>query len=46
MVPTLSAFCAWNGGIFRSRPFLLFAVFWAIGGLASNWTNRTGDYSK
>ncbi len=46
VVPTLSAFCAWNAGIPGSEPFLLFAVFWAIGVLASNWTNPTGDYSK
>jgi hypothetical protein len=26
--------------------FSLFAVFWALGRLASNWTSRTGDYAK
>ena len=46
VVPTLSAFCAWRAGIPGSMPFLIFAVFWAIGTLASNWRSRTGDYSK
>jgi len=46
VVPTLSAICAWTAGIPGSKPFLLFAVFWAIGVVASNWTNRTGDYWK
>jgi hypothetical protein len=46
VVPTLSAFYSWNAGIPGSKPFLLFAVFWAGGVLASNWTNRTGDYAK
>jgi len=46
VVPTLSAFCAWSAGVPGSKPFLIFAVFWAIGTLASNWRSRTGDYSK
>jgi len=46
VVPTLGALCAWNAGIPGSKPFLIFAVFWAIGTLASNWRSRTGDYSK
>jgi len=46
VVPTLSALWAWRAGVPGSRPFLLFAVFWALGALASNWTSRTGDYSK
>jgi hypothetical protein len=46
VVPTLGAFCAWRSGVPGSKPFLIFAVFWAIGTLASNWTSRTGDYSK
>jgi hypothetical protein len=46
VVPTLSTFYAWKAGIPGSKPFLIFAVFWAIGTLASNWRSSTGDYSK
>jgi hypothetical protein len=46
VVPTLSAVCAWSAGVPGSKLFLIFAVFWAIGTLASNWRSRTGDYSK
>jgi hypothetical protein len=46
VVPTLSALCAWNAKVSGSTLFLMFAVFWAIGTLASNWRSRTGDYSK
>jgi hypothetical protein len=46
VVPTLGAFCAWNADVPGSKLFLIFAVFWAIGTLASNWRSRTGDYSK
>jgi hypothetical protein len=46
VVPTLGAFCAWRAGVPGSMPFLIFAVFWAIGTLASNWRSPTGDYSK
>ena len=46
VVPTLSTFYAWKAGIPGSKPFLVFAVFWAIGTLASNWRSPTGDYSK
>lgn len=46
VVPTLSAVSAWSAGVPGSQLFLLFAVFWAIGTLASNWRSRTGDYSK
>ena len=46
VVPTLSALCAWNSGVPGSKLFLIFAVIWAIATLASNWTSRTGDYSK
>ena len=46
VVPTLSAFCAWRASVPGSKLFLIFAVFWAIGTLASNWRSRTGDYSK
>jgi hypothetical protein len=46
VVPTLGAFCAWRASVPGSKPFLIFAVFWAIGTLASNWRSRIGDYSK
>jgi hypothetical protein len=46
MVPTLSTFLAWRSGVPWSGKFFLFAVFWALGTLASNWTSRTGDYAK
>jgi len=46
VVPTLSAFSAWRASVPGSKLFLIFAVFWAIGTLASNWRSRTGDYSK
>jgi len=46
VVPTLSTLYAWKAGIPGSKPFLIFAGFWAIGTLASNWRSRTGDYSK
>jgi hypothetical protein len=45
-VPTLAALCAWRAGVPASKPFLIFAAIWAIATLASNWTSRTGDYSK
>jgi hypothetical protein len=46
VVPTLSALYAWNVGLPGSKPFLIFAMFWAIGTLASNWRSQTGDYAK
>jgi hypothetical protein len=46
VVPTLSAFRAWSASVPGSKPFLVFAVIWAIATLASNWASRTGDYSK
>jgi hypothetical protein len=46
VVPTLSALWAWRASVPGSKLFLLFAGFWAIGTLASNWRSRTGDYSK
>ena len=46
LVPTLSAFLAWRWRVPGSGWFFLFALFWALGTLASNWTSRTGDYSK
>jgi hypothetical protein len=46
VVPTLSTVCAWRAGIPGSKLFLIFAVFWAIGTVSSNWRNQTGDYAK
>jgi hypothetical protein len=46
VVPTLGVLCAWRSGVPGSKLFLIFAVIWAIATLASNWTSRTGDYSK
>jgi hypothetical protein len=44
--PTLGALWAWSSGVPWSKVFFLAALFWAVGTLASNWTSRTGDYSK
>src|SRR5271165_292664 len=46
VVPTLGALWAWRAGVPWSKQFLLFALFWAAGTLASNWRSRTGDYAK
>lgn len=46
LVPTLGALWAWRQGIPWSKPFVVFALIWAAATLASNWTSRTGDYSK
>jgi hypothetical protein len=46
VVPTLGAFIACHWGVPWSKWFFLFAVVWALATLASNWTSRTGDYSK
>ena len=46
VVPTLGAVCAWRGQVPGSKFFLLFALVWAAATLASNWTSRTGDFSK
>src|SRR5438128_12331384 len=46
VVPSLGAFWAWRSGVRGSKLFLLFALFWAAGTLASNWTSRAGDYAK
>jgi hypothetical protein len=46
IIPTASVVYAWRERIPGSKAFLIFAVFWAIGTLASNWRSRTGDYSK
>lgn len=46
VVPTLGIFWAWQSGVPGSKLFFLFALGWAVATLASNWTSRTGDYSK
>jgi hypothetical protein len=46
VVPTLGALWVWRSRVPWSRVFFLVALFWAVGTLASNWTSRTGDYSK
>src|SRR6266550_3824439 len=46
VVPTLGALWAWRSGVQGSKLFLLVALFWAVGTLASNWTSRVGDFSK
>ncbi len=46
VIPTVSAFLAWRSGVPWSGPFFLFAIVWGVATLASNWTSRTGDYSK
>ena len=44
--PTLAALCAWRSAVPGSGWFLLFALGWGVGTLASNWRSSTGDYSK
>lgn len=46
VVPTLGAVCAWRAGVPGSRPFLIFALIWAMATLSSNWRSKTGDFSK
>jgi hypothetical protein len=46
VIPTLGAFWAWRSRVPWSKLFFLVALFWSFGTLASNWTSRTGDYSK
>jgi hypothetical protein len=46
ITPTLGALWAWRSGVPWSGWFCLFALGWALGTLASNWTSRTGDYAK
>jgi hypothetical protein len=46
IVPTLAALCAWLSRVPWSGLFVFFALGWALGPVASNWTSRTGDYSK
>ncbi|MDP9159745.1 MAG: hypothetical protein M3O09_05885 [Acidobacteriota bacterium] len=46
VIPTLAALWAWLSGIPYSKLFFGLAMFWAVGTWASNWTSKTGDYSK
>jgi hypothetical protein len=46
LVPSLGVLWAWRSGVPGSKLFFLVSLFWAVGTLASNWTSRTGDYSK
>ncbi len=46
VIPTLGVLWAWRAGVPGSKLFLLFALGWAAGTLASNWRSPTGDYSK
>jgi hypothetical protein len=46
VVPTLGLLWAWYAGVPGAKLFFLFSVFWSFGTVASNWTSRTGDYSK
>ena len=46
IIPTLGALWAWLSGVPWGGSFFLFALIWALGTFGSNWTSRTGDYSK
>ena len=46
IIPTIAALYGWLSGVPWSGWFCVFALGWALGTLASNWTSRTGDYSK
>jgi hypothetical protein len=46
VVPTLAMLWAWRSRVPGGGLFFLFATLWALGTLASNWTSRTGDFSK
>jgi hypothetical protein len=46
VVPTLGAVWAWRAGVPGSKVFVLVALGWAVGTLASNWRSPSGDYSK
>jgi hypothetical protein len=46
VVPLLGALWAWHSSVPWSKPFLVFALLWAAGTLASNWRSSTGDYAK
>src|SRR5215470_2876931 len=44
--PAIGALLAWHAGVPWSKWFCIFALFWALGTFASNWTSGRGDYSK
>ena len=46
IIPTLAALWAWRSRVPWSGWFCVFALGWALGTVASNWTSSTGDYSK
>jgi hypothetical protein len=46
LIPTLGVLWAWRSGVAGSKVFFPAAVAWAVATLASNWTSRSGDYSK
>jgi hypothetical protein len=46
VVPSLGAVWAWRSTVPYSKLFLLFALGWSVGTLASNWRSPTGDYAK
>ena len=46
VVPALGALWAWRSGVPWSKLFFPLALLCSIGTLASNWTSRSGDYSK
>ena len=46
VVPLLGAFWTWHAGVPWSGLFVLFALCWTAGTLASNWRSHTGDYAK
>ena len=46
VVPSMGALWAWRSSVPGSKVFFVFALGWAAGTLASNWTSRAGDYSK
>jgi len=46
IIPTLPAAGAWFFRVPWGGWFCVFALGWAFGTVASNWTSRTGDYSK
>jgi hypothetical protein len=46
VVPALGVFWAWRWGIAHSQLFVIFALGWSAGTLASNWRSKTGDFAK
>ena len=46
IIPAAGVFWGWRAGVPGSKLFFLFALFWSLGTLASNWRSRTGDCAK